>query len=167
MQSGYFFLVWACAGYLCLFQREINIFVQKEKKDPHRFRDGFFGREISVQVSDGKRKWSSRMASRRFRVTYSTDRTVFWRSEYLSDTYIVICIENEPINRSYSLTHTLYRQYKKRVYITKRGGDESLILDRQQISTGPPPENNFNGFDCYGILGIIQVFTHKLLTSFY
>ena len=48
---------------------------------------------------------------------------------------------------------------KKRVYITKRGGDESLILDRQQISTGAPPENNFNGFDCYGILGIIQVFT--------
>ena len=77
MQSGYFFLVWACAGYLCLFQREINIFVQKEKKDPHRFRDGFFGQEISVQVSDGKRKWSSRMASRRFRVTYSTDRNIF------------------------------------------------------------------------------------------
>ena len=54
---------------------------------------------------------------------------------------------------------------KKRVYITKRGGDESLILDRQQISTGPPPENNFNGFDCYGILGIIQVFTHKLRSN--
>ena len=24
-------------GFLCLFQREINIFVQKEKKDPRRF----------------------------------------------------------------------------------------------------------------------------------
>ena len=57
------------------------------------------------------------------------------------------------------MSHILWiiNDQSKRVYITKRGGDESLILDRQQISTGSPPENNFNGFDCYGILGIIQV----------
>ena len=131
---------------LCLFQREINIFVQKKKK---KILTDFFSDGLSLTDGRGRfwrkekiRKWSSRMASRRFRVTYSTDRN--WSSKCHKMTHELWVIK-------------IWCRSKKRVYITKRGGDESLILDRQQISTGAPPENNFNGFDCYGILGIIQV----------
>ena len=156
MASGYFFLVWACAGF-CVYSKGKLIFLfKKKKKDPHRFRDGFFGREISVQVSDGKRKPENEVLE--WQVADFGSLIRLTGIDWLA---ILIGIEQ--------MSHILWfiNDQSKRVYITKRGGDESLILDRQQISTGPPPENNFNGFDCYGILGIIQVFTHKLPTSLY
>ena len=91
---------------------------------------------------------------------------IFWWSEYKIEWHLYRHMHRKWANKSLiqydSYTLWMIVNIKKRVYITKRGGDESLILDRQQISTGPPPENNFNGFDCYGILGIIQVFTNNL-----
>lgn len=88
-------------GFLCLFQREINIFVQKEKKRSSPISDGFFGREfLSGTVSDGKRKpenevleWQVAGFGSLIRLTgiYFDDQNTI-----LSDTCIVICIKNEP-----------------------------------------------------------------------
>ena len=89
-------------GFLCLFQREINIFVQKEKKDPHRFRTDFTRTGVlrSGTVSDGKRKpenevleWQVAGFGSLIRLTgiYFDDQNTI-----LSDTCIVICIKNEP-----------------------------------------------------------------------
>ena len=139
MASGYFFLVWACAGF-CVYSKGKLIFLfKKKKKDPRRF---FFrtGRQgFQTERENEVLEWQVADFGSLIRLT-----GIDWLA-------ILIGIEQ--------MSHILWfiNDQSKRVYITKRGGDESLILDRQQISTGSPPENNFNGFDCYGILGIIQV----------
>lgn len=83
MQSGYFFLVWACAGF-CVYSKGKLIFLFKKKKRPSPISDGFFGRDLSGTVSDGKRKPENEVLEWQVAGFGSLIRLtgIYWTSEY-------------------------------------------------------------------------------------